>query len=244
MIHVFTLKFGNKYSPSLVNQLYENYEKYCSDFIFYCYTEDTTGLNPNIQIVDLIQTNSIKLHWHKIDFFKNNFVEYGSNDYSIIMDIDQIIVADHSDMVYRPVDDGCISSYTRWWSNEVPPINGGWYKFKSNTMQYVYDKFYKNPEHWQEYYYKNSIVHERWFGEQNFVYDAVSEKFNIDLMPAEWCAKYNANDIAKNIKRNIDYELLFGEPLRLGGEWASDLKIIHFCEIGNNPTDFDFRQDA
>jgi len=241
MKHIFTLKFNDKYSVELVNNLYKQYKKYIKDFKFYCYTDNSNGLHKDIVHIPLVQNDIVKIHWRKIDFFKNNFVEYSEGDECIIMDIDQIIVSNPKKMIERKVADGGISSYDRWWGNGNPPINGGWYKFNANTMQYVYDKFYEKPEYWQNYYFDNLIVHEKWFGEQNFVYETISENNEVDLMPGQWVSKYNANDISKNLKRNMDYQELFGEPLRLGGEWASELIIVHFCEVGNNPSDFTFQ---
>lgn len=239
MIHIYTLKYGTKYPSLLVNNLYESILKYYPrDFIFYCYTDNTTGLNSDIKIIDLPSHPLIKEHWYKLDFFKSDFVDYDFNDEVIVMDIDQIIISNPTEMIDWPTNSGNLCSYTRWWSKEQPPINGGWYKFKANTMDYVYQKFYSDIEKWQLYYYENSIVHIKYFGEQNFVYDTVMDSHEVKLMPGEWVCKYHYENEDKNIKLNLEYERLFGEPLYLGGEWASKIKIAHFCEKYNSPEKF------
>ena len=59
----------------------------------------------------------IKEHWHKIKYFNN------SKEDTIIIDIDQRVVGDISDMINYPVEDNELVTYKGW--SDGCPINGG-----------------------------------------------------------------------------------------------------------------------
>tara|TARA_B110000285_G_scaffold30314_1_gene30989 strand:+ start:1207 stop:1764 length:558 start_codon:yes stop_codon:yes gene_type:complete len=136
---------------------------------------------------------SIKKHWHKLKYFND------TNEDTIIVDIDQTVVGDISDMINYPVRDNELVTYKNWWDHSPKcPINGGWYKFKSGSLQYVWDKFNLDIEKWQLHYYNNGTVHYQYYGEQNFVYDTVIENGGrITTMPEKW---YSKNDINEDTK--------------------------------------------
>ena len=168
--------YGNKYPYSNVVYLQREFKKY--DVILKCE-----------HIKDF---SIIKRHWHKLKFFNN------SNEDTIIIDIDQTITGDISDMINYPVNENELVTYKNW-SNGCP-INGGWYKFKAGSLQYVWDKFNSNIDKWQHHYSNNGVVHYEYYGEQNFVYDTVIENDGkITTMPEKWYGKYKINEDTKII---------------------------------------------
>ena len=49
MIHVFSVRWGTKYSIDYVNRLYNMVKRNLrADFKFYCQTDDTQGMDTNI----------------------------------------------------------------------------------------------------------------------------------------------------------------------------------------------------
>ena len=180
---VFCLYYGNKYPYSCVEHLQEEFDKYNVEFN--CYK------NPSSEF--------IKEHWHKIKFFDESFTGKGD---IIIVDIDQTVVGDLTDMVNYEVNDNELITYKNWWDkNPKCPINGGWYKFKSGSLQYVWDKFNSNIDYHQNYYYNNNIVHYKYYGEQNFVYDTVIENDGkVITMPEKWISKYMMDEFKDDIK--------------------------------------------
>ena len=180
---VFCLYYGNKYPKSIVEHLQEEFEKYGVEFN--CYE------NP----VD----KDIKAHWHKLKFFDETFTGKGD---IIAIDIDQKVVGDLTDMINYEVNDNELITYKNWWDkNPKCPINGGWYKFKSGSFQYIWDKFNTNIDYYQNYYYNNSIVHYRYYGEQNFVYDTIIENNGkVITMPEKWVSKYMIDEFKDDIK--------------------------------------------
>lgn len=189
MIHIFTLKYGKRYSSELVNDLFESFNY--DDVKFYCYTEDITDLNSNINIIDLKFRDDVFKHWYKIDFFQDNFVSYEKNDQCIILDIDQVVVGDIEPLLYFETPPNTLISYKPWYESELR-VQGGFYKFNCNEFGYVYDKFYSNPSYYQMKYYNNRDVIYKYYGEQNFVDESVT---NVIQMPEEWyCGRHTTSD--------------------------------------------------
>ena len=172
----YCIFYGNKYPYSNVVNLQREFKNY--GVSLRCdYIKDFT---------------EIKRHWHKLKYFNN------TNEDTIIIDIDQTIVGDISDMIKYPVSDNELITYKNW--SDGCPINGGWYKFKSGSLQYVWDKFNSNIDKWQLYYYNKGVVHYEYYGEQNFVYDTVVENGGkIITMPEKWYSKSKIEEETKII---------------------------------------------
>ena len=180
MIKIFCLYFQAldevykkpMYSPDYVEKLYNGFKKHCKiDFEFICYSDTPVKAD---KVIPLPKESNIKRHWHKLKFFDKEFTGEGD---IIVLDIDQVIVNDITEMVNYPVSDNELVSYTKWWTTnkENIPINGGWYKFKAGSLKFVHDKYMENPEKWQTHYFNNRTVHYKYYGEQNFVYDTCVE---------------------------------------------------------------------
>ena len=134
MIKIFCLYYEGKYNTDYVANLYNSLKKHCDvDFEFVCYSDSDVLAD---KVIPLRQNGIIKEHWYKLHFFDKNFT--GDGDI-IVMDIDQLIVSNITEMVNWPVEENELVSYNKWW-NKSPhtTINGGWYKFKAvfSTLSY------------------------------------------------------------------------------------------------------------
>jgi hypothetical protein len=194
----FKDKTGPMYTPDYIEKLYNGLKaNYKGEFEFVCYSD-----NPNVKadrVIPLPKNTEVKRHWHKLQFFDEEFI--GDGDI-IVLDIDQVIVSDITKMIDYPVKPGELVSYSKWWTTNDKniPINGGWYKFKSGSLQYIWDKFNSNIDKWQSYYYNNGVVHYQYYGEQNFVYDTVVENGGkVTTMPEKWYGKHKINEETKII---------------------------------------------
>tara|TARA_R110000868_G_scaffold382366_1_gene648926 strand:- start:4087 stop:4830 length:744 start_codon:yes stop_codon:yes gene_type:complete len=86
--NVVCVKWGDKFSPEHVNRLYRMAKKNISlPFNFYCWTENTTGLYDEINVVPLDDTLDLKAWWWKLTLFKGNNFK-GINLY---LDLDVVI---------------------------------------------------------------------------------------------------------------------------------------------------------
>ena len=85
------------------------------------------------------------------------------------MDIDQVVVGNVDDLIGFPVSDDELVSYGVWWNsrahsnklkdNNILPLNGGFYKFKSGQFKHIWDDFALNPEYWQLHYYNTCLLY-------------------------------------------------------------------------------------
>ena len=230
MIKIFCLYYEGKYNTDYVANLYNSLKKHCDvDFEFVCYSDSDVLAD---KVIPLKQNGIIKEHWYKLHFFDKNFTGEGD---IIVMDIDQLIVSNITEMINWPVEENELVSYKKWW-NKSPhtTINGGWYKFKAGSLDFVWKKYLINPVKWQEHYYKNMVVHFKYFGEQNFVEDTCREEgAKITHMPGEWVGKWT-----KDFERNLTYQELYRDSFNeqfqvMGDEINPKLKIIHFSNPDN-----------
>lgn len=231
MYKIFVLYYEGKYTRDYVDKLYRSLKRNCSvDFTFIAYSDTPVLCDQQILLTyDL----PIKAHWHKLRFFDEGFTGSGE---IIVMDIDQIILKDITEMITYPCERNEIVSYDKWWTDSRDTtINGGWYKFHSGDFQYVWKKYYSDMEKWQNYYFDKGVVHFRHFGEQNFVEDTIRENGGkVTLMPGQWVCKYT-KDFDNNRKINMRYIREFGEQyLILGDEFNENVKVVHFANPDND----------
>ena len=239
MLKICTVFFEGKYHPNSVSKLYRSLKEHSKvPFEFICLAD--RGVDADV-VYPYNHHSNIKKHWHKLKFFSSQFANQSPGDDIIIMDIDQQIVGNVDEILTWPVKEGEILTYDSWWndkSNEfadkvVLPINGGFYKFKSGSFNYIWDDFALNPEYWQLHYYEKGDVHYKYYGEQNYVYWKLDEhKVKINYLPAQWIVKYT-NEHRQNISLNKMYSKLFNTDYMIMGEPNEKIKIIHYLGPNN-----------
>jgi len=123
-------------------------------------------------------------------------------------------------------------TYGQWWENKLG-INGGFYKFKSGSLKFVWDDFALNPEYWQLHFYNNGTVHKKYYGEQNYVkWKILEHRAKLTKTPSEWIAKYT-DDYKENLKLNQMYMDKFDtDYMILDKEVNEKLKVVHFTGVG------------
>ena len=147
------------------------------------------------------------------------------------MDIDQIITGNVDDLIGHPVSDNELVTYGIWW-NSIIGINGGFYKFKSGSLDYVWNDFALNPEYWQMYYFRNKDVHFKYYGEQNYVNMKLHEKnMKVTTTPPEWLCKYTSN---KNemVSLHKEYTRRFNTEYMILDKPNDMIKVVHFTGPG------------
>ena len=238
MIKIYTVYFEGKYRPDYVTKLYHSLKRNCKvPFEFICLS-DTKEVEAD-KIIMLPKWSDIKIHWYKLKFFSPLFGGQQPGDDIIVMDIDQIIVGDVTDMINWPVEENEIVTYRKWWKKGDPcegntvKLNGGWYKFKSGSLKFVWDDFAINPEYWQLHFYENGTVHKKYYGEQNYVkWKILEHKAKLTKTPSEWIAKYT-DDYNENLKLNQIYMQKFDTDFMiLDKEVNEKLKVVHFTGVG------------
>ena len=230
MLKICTVYFDGIYTPEYVSKLYRSLKRNSTiPFQFICLTD-----NDNIEADIVLPYNhhsEIKKHWHKLKFFSPQFAYQEPGDDIIIMDIDQIIVNNVDDLLNWKVNDNELLTYGQWWNNKLK-INGGFYKFKSGSLKFIWDDFINAIDFWQLYFYNKGVVHYKYYGEQNYVKWKIEEhKAKLTLTPKEWLGRYST-DIKKNTKLNMTYSKICNTDFMILGDVNEKIKIVHFLGIG------------
>ena len=229
MIKICTVYFEGLYTPDYVSKLYRSLKRNTSiPFEFICLSD--TDVEADV-ILPYNKHSDIKLHWHKLKFFSSQFANQKPGDEIIIMDIDQIITGNVDDLIGHPVSDNELVTYGIWW-NSIIGINGGFYKFKSGSLDYVWNDFALNPEYWQMYYFRNKDVHFKYYGEQNYVNMKLHEKnMKVTTTPPEWLCKYTSN---KNemVSLHKEYTRRFNTEYMILDKPNDMIKVVHFTGPG------------
>tara|TARA_Y100001937_G_scaffold18310_1_gene25316 strand:+ start:1790 stop:2500 length:711 start_codon:yes stop_codon:yes gene_type:complete len=235
MLKICTVFFEGLYHPNAVSNLYRSLKENSSvPFEFICLAD--RGVDADV-VLPYNKHSNIKLHWHKLKFFSPQFAYQNPGDDIIIMDIDQKIVGNVDDLLGHPVSENELVTYGQWWENKLG-INGGFYKFKSGSLKFVWDDFALNPEYWQLHFYDNGTVHYKYYGEQNYVKLKVLEhKAKLTKTPSEWIAKYT-DDYTENLKLNQMYMQKFDtDYMILDNQVNEKLKVIHYAGPGRKIND-------
>jgi hypothetical protein len=183
----------------------------------------------------------IMLQWNKM------FAMTIKSDEPIVaMDIDLLLIGDYNKIFDYPIERGQFLSIKSWWrelSEEEAKrftINGGFYKYYPEDVQYIYEKFMADPLKWQ-----NKYIEEGWTtgpvnGEQHFIEDSVKEKLELVYLPTEWVTRMDARenrDARKLVMYlNRKYKKVTGNPyVFLGNKFHPDVKMVHFTNMDNHP---------
>lgn len=235
MLHIFTLWYGKKYSVDSVNSLYKSIKKfYKKPFTFYCYTDKKDGATPakltrGIKTIYFDRTRYpfIQGAWPKLEFFRDNFVKYKKGDECICLDIDQEVVNDPTPLFEMEVPEGYIGSLHKWW-NQTPnvDIDGGYYKWVPNTMNYIPEKFFPDYEKWQNHYFDTREVTVPFMGEQNFVFENAKGYVHA---PGHLATRWK-DDKAKQL--NYAYQDMNEDMdwLRIGDAWSEHVCLVHYSK--------------
>jgi len=228
-MNVLTLKVGDKYGPEYINRLYSAIKRNSTvDFDFYCYTEDSSGLDDNIHIIPLRLRHDVVKQWYKIDFHHMPKL-HGK---CLILDIDYIIIDNIDDILTWNLPKNTLGCQERWWSNRIDycRINGGFQMFHQGDTKHLYDTFYKDPEYWQRYYVDRGEAEGPVNGEQNFVDNHCP--LDRSWLPSEWFAKYQENELSK-IQGLWSERINSNDPFFMAGEFNENIKMVHFSNANN-----------
>jgi hypothetical protein len=90
-MNVIFVKWGTKYSSEDVNTLYNNLKKYNNKHTYYCYTDNSEGLDKHIDVIWIPSSPRLKKWWNKLRMFAQEFPIEGK---CMFFDIDTVIKND------------------------------------------------------------------------------------------------------------------------------------------------------
>jgi hypothetical protein len=229
MLKICTVYFKGHYTPDYVSNLYKSLKKH-STIPFQSVCISDTDVEADV-VLPFNHFSDIRYHWHKLKFFSPMFAYQNPDDDIIIMDIDQIITNNVDDLIGHKVKKNELLTYNSWWDKDLK-INGGFYKFKSGSLQEIWNKFQLNPEYWQLHYYNNGVVHKKYYGEQNYVHDtALAKGIKIKKVPGEWLFKYG-KDFRENLSLQKMYCKKFKTDYAILDKPNEKIKVVHFAGPG------------
>ena len=156
-MEIICLKWGDKYNHIEVNRLYKMVTKnYKDDFNFICYTENSTGINKDIEIRELDLSYDLEKWWWKLTLFKDI-----QDIPAMFLDIDVVIQNDITHYKNFHNKDK-IRTIKAWWkphARNAKPIAPG-YNMDLNSsviiwsgdLTHIWNQFYANPEYYMNKY--------------------------------------------------------------------------------------------
>ena len=161
MYNVICVKFGTKYNSQFVNKLYRDIARLTkSEFKFYCYTDDPTGIDQEVNIILPLGRPTLKGVWNKLRLFDP---EMGLEGKTYYFDLDVKILKDpliHDDpraweeltlvsshwkvgKLYNRLSnyDVKINSSVMTWDASLPHLQEFWDHFNSGFRDYFMRKY-------------------------------------------------------------------------------------------------------
>ena len=214
MINVYTVKWGNKYVASHVNQLLETCKQHIScPITFYCLTEDAKDLDPEIKVLSLPGCNKLEKWWNKMYLFDESIVTQKGE--KVFFDLDVILQKNIDDIINFDPED-CLCFVKTWWHDlesqykDTRHIPHKYTDLNSSVLRWndslnsseIFDYFNE---------YKSQIL---WYyrGLDNFFYNRRIVKTK--MFPIGWVYSFNQgyvypHDTEKHVYRDLPYICIF-----------------------------------
>ena len=171
MINIICVKEGNKYSSDYVNRLHlmcrihleHFYEKV--NMRFMCYTDDPRGIDRDIEILPIPDEYHLGGWWDKLGIFRKGLIPNPNGFKVLYLDLDTVIQQDLKSIIDFYCHEAPVGVHLYW---DETTTNGNYqyktlrYKipFNSSVMLFypqfcyeIWDKFWKDPNHYIFKYY-------------------------------------------------------------------------------------------
>ncbi|KKN37869.1 hypothetical protein LCGC14_0759110 [marine sediment metagenome] len=138
MYNVVCVKWGDKYGPEYVNILQAMVKRNLSlPHRFICFTDNNTGLNPDVETFPLTETD-LEGWWHKVTLFKSDL--FGLTGRTLYLDLDVVII-DSIDCFFDYDDRFVIIK--DWNSRASVFYNSSVFLYDAGKLSFVWDNFSK-----------------------------------------------------------------------------------------------------
>jgi len=175
--YVICLKYGNKYSAEYVNKLYSMVSRNLTlEHEFVCFTEDASGIDPEIKIMPLAARSDIQGWWYKPYFFDQNLPLKGT---LLFLDLDMVIFRniDHL-FTHRAGQFLIIRDFNRRLIKNYQKFNSSVFRLETGQHKRVYEDFIANPKR----------VIPRFWGDQDWICACIKNGF--EFWPDDWIQSY------------------------------------------------------
>ena len=182
MQNIVCMKWGNRYSADYANRLYSMIKRNTKQsFRLICYTDDSKGLIPQIEVFPLPTINLPKSHaskpWRKISLWAKTLPGLSGN--ALFLDLDLVITGSvDAFFEFKPEANFCvIENWTQYGSGIG---NTSVYRFRVGANPDIYNKLQNDPEN----------ILNSFSNSQTYVSRSILQK---EFWPAEWCVSFKHN---------------------------------------------------
>ncbi len=194
---VICLKWGNKYGPEYVNNLYSMVKRNLDNVRFICFTEDRTGIDTQIEIKPIPTNNQdITGWWLKLSLFQSNL--YDLVGPVLYLDLDVVIV-NRLEPFWDVRGNFCIIKdwlYARFADTK---LNSSVIRFNVGENHALWDTFLQHHKR----------VMQKMPGDQDWI---TERQTNYQLWPVNWCTSYKLDKCWTNIPKETKIIVFHGRP--------------------------------
>lgn len=165
MMNIIFVKHGNKYNAGHVNRLYDQLIEFYPDAKYHCYTENASGVDARINIIDCFEKPKLKYWWNKLAMFSKEFPVVGK---CLYFDLDMDIKRDPSDFIAW--DNHLITVIRDYWKDDLyhaphaydVHINSSIITWIAGGQDFIWQKFLSNKDYFMRKYpgIDRFIIHE------------------------------------------------------------------------------------
>lgn len=179
-VNIICMKWGKKYGPEYVNKLHGMISRNLTvPFILTCFTDDNSGVNPEIIIKPLpsldLPKDTPERGWNKLSTLQENLG--GLSGDVLFLDLDVVIVSNIDDLFTYPASFAIIKD-TKLKRSVTG--NSSVYRFKIGEHSDILENFQNDFE----------LVKKEHRNEQAYLSAEVYKKKKLSYWPAEWCPSF------------------------------------------------------
>mgnify|MGYP001205813634 FL=1 len=158
MVNIICVKWGTKYSADWVNRLlYMCSINISIPFNFYCYTDESSGINKKVKIIPITTEDYYEGYWNKLCMFQEDFIDSG--DINLFFDLDIVIQNNLDNFIKEQLRDNLSMIRAYWKKDKVtdgssPKFKEKWDMYanssvllwKNKSLGYIWNHFDSNPD--------------------------------------------------------------------------------------------------
>ena len=178
MINVICVKHGEKYDHEYVNRLYNMVARHLSlDHEFYCFTDDSSSINQNINVIDIPPKLGIAGWWCKPYIFASE--HFCSSGINLYFDLDTVIVGSIDHFVrYEPSKFVGLRDLAKVFRKNWIRLGSAVMKWPTGTYTDIWEKFKSDKNH----------ITKKFRGDQDWIWHL--HRKSIHFFPEKWIQSY------------------------------------------------------
>ena len=173
------MKWGKRYGPDYVNRLFSAVRRNLTgDLRFLCFTDDTTGLDANVEAwplppIDLPEPLAWT-PWRKLSLWQTPLADINAGD-MLVLDLDLVVTGRLNEFFTYQPGDYCVIE--NWTQQGAGVGNTSAFRIPVGRYPEIYDRLMRDP----------SEVTTCWRIEQQYISELIPEQV---FWPREWCLSF------------------------------------------------------